>query len=129
VTSGAIRVVYYSTLWETSESKFHTKKRTQTLLLRLGNPSRSWRQDSDFISLSNFLTNCPQTLKKEKRNSRTNGSGVNEVSFRARPHHNMHSTLYTGSRLPQTPTATRMENATKNFDLVTKPTTEIQCIP
>jgi hypothetical protein len=33
-------------------------------------------------------------MKKKKKNSRSKrGPGVNEVSFRARPHHNVHSTL------------------------------------
>jgi hypothetical protein len=32
------------------------------------------------------------TNKKKKKNSRPHGPGMNEVSFRARPHHNMHCT-------------------------------------
>jgi hypothetical protein len=31
--------------------------------------------------------------KKKKKNSGPKGPGVNEMSFRARPHHNVHCTL------------------------------------
>jgi hypothetical protein len=36
--------------------------------------------------------------KKKKNNSGSKGPGVNEVSFRARPHHNVHRTLGVDAR-------------------------------
>jgi hypothetical protein len=36
--------------------------------------------------------------KKKKKNSGSRGSGVNGVSFRARPHHNVHCTLGVDTR-------------------------------
>jgi hypothetical protein len=55
-------------------------------------PAFTWKWSCGLAS-----TKSNDQKKKKKRNSRTIGPGVNEVSFRARPHRSVHSTLGVGT--------------------------------